>query len=82
MLILFSFLHQVGFKINNEKLTKCCPSRKAFRTSMQQVGAETLVEIRKKCKDKMLHHACDAAIKGGHHHMVKRCLGVPMKSVS
>ena len=39
---------------------------------MQQVGAETLVEIRKKCKDKTLHYACDAAIKGGHHHMVKK----------
>ena len=47
------------------------PSRCAFKRCIDTVGSETMCILSKKARDQKLFYACDAANKGGHHHVVK-----------
>ena len=43
-----------------------------FKEDIKTVSTETLAVLRRKIKDKKLYYGCDAANKGGYHHMVKK----------
>ena len=72
MLLVYSFFHQIGVKINISTFSKMCPAKDVFKTGIKTVTAETLAVLRMKTKGKKLHYGCNAANKGGYHHIVKK----------
>ena len=70
--MMFSFLNQVGFKIDNKALSLMAPCKDTFRRDVKKLGCETLIILRKQIVGQCLCYACDAANKGGYHHMVKK----------
>ena len=67
-----AFLNQIGMKIKPKPFADMGPAKDTFRRSVKQVGIETLVVLRSRVLGKKLHCGCDAAIKGGLHHVVKK----------
>ena len=72
LLIIFSFLNQVGFKIDNKALSLMAPCKDTFRRDIKKLGCEMLIILRKQAVTQYLYYAYDVANKGGYHYIVKK----------
>ena len=69
--IIASFLIEIDRKFENEQIPFFLPGETVLAELLETTAAECLSVMRMKCRDSLIHFACDGSNKKGTHHMIK-----------